>query len=116
MTESVIDPETLDNLISMTDQAFLAELIDAYVEESPGLLQEMKNSLAQGDAEGFRRAAHSLKSSSASLGALNFSEFASQMEALGRAQDLEAAEAKMDQFKSEYLKVEASLEAIKNES
>src|SRR5512142_274065 len=64
-----IDPGTYAALSESVggDQAFLAELIHAYLAEAPGLIATMRQTLASMDMDAFRRAAHSLKSSSATF-------------------------------------------------
>src|SRR4029450_13359953 len=70
VTEAV-DHRTLAALSQATgdDPAFLAELIDTYLADAPGLLMVMRDALAAREAAGLRRAAHTLKSTSATLGA-----------------------------------------------
>jgi len=51
------------------DREFLAELIDTFVEDAPGQLESLRGSAASGDADGARRAAHTLKGSSLTFGA-----------------------------------------------
>ena len=51
---------------------FIGELIDTYCQETPQLIAALQQALAQGDAPAFQRAAHSIKSTSASLGAMEF--------------------------------------------
>jgi HPt (histidine-containing phosphotransfer) domain-containing protein len=69
MTEQVIDRTTFDQLKEMMGADFIGELIDTYLEDSPQLIAALNRALASGDCESFRRAAHSLKSNSASFGA-----------------------------------------------
>jgi histidine phosphotransfer protein HptB len=68
----IIDDSALSALSDMVagDPAFLAEMIDAFTEEAPAMLALMQSSLATGDAAELRRAAHSLKSNSATFGAM----------------------------------------------
>ena len=51
---------------------FIAELVQAYFDETPQLLSNLQEALARQDCEAFRRAAHSIKSTSNSFGALQF--------------------------------------------
>jgi histidine phosphotransfer protein HptB len=51
------------------DPSFVIELIDTYLTDSVGLLETMQRSIDTADADGLRRAAHSLKSNSATFGA-----------------------------------------------
>lgn len=52
----------------------LAEILDEFLAESPGLLASLEAALRSGDPESAFRAAHSLESSSGAVGALALSE------------------------------------------
>jgi len=58
----------------------LLTLIDAFYESSERLLGELRTSLAQGDCETLHRSAHSLKSTSAAMGAQALSDIARTLE------------------------------------
>ncbi len=55
-------------------------ILDAYVEESESIINEFKLAGEQNDIETMIRAVHSLKSSSASLGAQQISELSAKLE------------------------------------
>jgi len=93
------------------DRDFLAELIETYLDDSPRLLEAMHTALAAGNADDFRRAAHSLKSNSASLGAMPLSRMARGLEELGKAGTLEEAAADLAEAEAEYALVRAALGA-----
>jgi HPt (histidine-containing phosphotransfer) domain-containing protein len=61
-----------------------------FVGESAELLGEIERAAAAADTQAMGRAAHSLKSSGASVGASAFSGVAKEMEALARAGHAEA--------------------------
>ena len=63
---------------------FVAELIDTFVEDARELLAALRRSLGAADVDAFRRAAHSLKSNSESLGATSLSGLARELEAMAR--------------------------------
>ena len=63
---------------------FIVELIDTYTIETEGLITQLRGALDAGDAATFGRLAHSIKSSSASLGALAFSQQARELEMMGK--------------------------------
>ena len=69
MSETLIVKETWERMKSTTGPAFLVELIDVFLKDSPELIEQMRGGLAAGDVEKVRRAAHSLKSNAASFGA-----------------------------------------------
>ena len=64
----------------------LTVLIDTYIEESPNLLQRMREAIAQADPAAMGFAAHALKSSRATLGAINLSQMCQQLDRLGQSQ------------------------------
>ena len=73
-TTDIIDLPTFNDLKELMGADFIGELIDTYIEETAGVIGQLRQALAAGDADAFRRLAHSIKSSSASLGALAFSQ------------------------------------------
>src|SRR4030065_2840037 len=85
MATSPIHLATLQTLEATTDRAFVRELIEAFLEDGREQIAAMRKSLASGDAVTFQRAAHSLKSSSANLGALELSAQAKALELLDKA-------------------------------
>lgn len=91
------------------EQQFLIEVIDSYLEDAPKLLQVMAVAVAQGKATELQQAAHTLKSSSALLGATRLSQFCQVLEAIGSTGSLKEATALMLQMKGEYEKVQAAL-------
>ncbi len=70
------------------DQELMQELVQTYLEGSDPLIKQLKQAVAQSDAQQIQYAAHSLKSSSASLGAEKLAEYCKQLEAKGRASEL----------------------------
>ena len=73
------------------DTQLLQELCQIFLEESPKLLQKLRQAVAAGDADGVMRAAHSLKGESSYLGAGGTSQAARQLEEMGRSNDLSRA-------------------------
>jgi len=115
MTESsVIDQAALDALLDSlgSDEEFLAELMQDYFDDAPEQLAAMERALATGDAEGLRRAAHSLKSNSTTFGAMALSQYCKELEDMGKAGALEGAPAKLSLVQAEYERARTALEAI----
>jgi HPt (histidine-containing phosphotransfer) domain-containing protein len=69
-TDSPIDLATFQALQETAGADFVAELVDTFAAEAPLMLAELRSARAAGDAERFRRAAHSLKSNCSTFGAL----------------------------------------------
>ncbi len=109
---TAIDQATFDELVASTggDPAFIKELVDTYLTDAPELFAQMRGALAARNAEDFRRAAHSLKSNSASLGAMTLSAQAKELEMMGKAGTLEGAAARIAAADVEYTRVKAALE------
>ena len=70
----------------------------------------MRDALACCDALALQQAAHSLKSSSANVGALQLAAFCKEMEALGKAQSMIQAVPLLATMKTEYAVVEEALQ------
>ena len=111
MPERTLDTAPLDELVATTDREFVGELIGTFVADAPALIAQLRQALAANDAGAFRRAAHSLKSNGASLGALELSAQAKALEMLGKFGDIAGAGAGVDDVAAEYERAHAALEA-----
>ena len=60
----------------------------------------------------FRQAAHSIKSTSNTFGAVSLGEMARELEMMGRAGDLAGAQEKVDQLAAEYDRVQQALKDL----
>ncbi|HMS00572.1 MAG TPA: Hpt domain-containing protein [Anaerolineales bacterium] len=80
----VIDRTTFNELKQISGAEFINELIDTFLDDAPRLYAELKSGLAEGNADSFRRAAHSLKSNAATFGAGRLAELAKDLEGIGR--------------------------------
>jgi len=64
------------------EEGFLASLLEIFRRDTPLRVEEMERSATSADAESFRRAAHSLKSSASSLGGARVEALCARMEKL----------------------------------
>jgi HPt (histidine-containing phosphotransfer) domain-containing protein len=92
---------------------FLVELIDVYLADTPNRVALLRQAIEGGDAETCVREAHTLKSSSANLGALELSASAKEMEAAGRAGRTASLADEIGRFESQFAAVKAALEALR---
>ena len=79
----IIDSESIENLRSLNPgdgDEFLREIIAIFLEDTPQRIAELEESLLGGDTPRFTRAAHSVKGSSANLGAMAVRDVAEQLE------------------------------------
>ena len=78
------------------DDEFIRELVDTYLEEAAGYLEAMAAALAAGDAAAMVRPAHTLKSSSATMGAMRLAGICRRLEEAGRAGHADGMAADVD--------------------
>jgi len=114
MTDT-IDGETFSALRDTTGGDFVRELIDTFLTEAPMMLADLRESLAAGDAERFRRAAHSLKSNGNTFGALALGALARDLELSGAAQVKGRGPGALADVEAEYLRVAGALAALRDE-
>lgn len=62
---------------------FVRQLVEAFADEAPTLIVQMRQACAAGDAEGFETTAHSLKSNGIAFGATRLVELAGRLERQG---------------------------------
>ena len=112
---SMLDQAALASLLEMTggDEAFLAELIDTYLADAGDLRATMRQALATGDAPGLRRAAHSLKSNSATFGATTLAALCQDLEERAAAGTMDGAAERVDRVDAVCPEVEAALRAAR---
>lgn len=110
-----VDAAALDRLLEMTggDPAFLAELIDTFLEDGTAQLEALQVAVAAGDAEAVVRPAHSLKSNSASMGAERLADLSRSLEADARAGAVEDGPARVAAAQTEFDEVRVTLLAIR---
>ena len=84
-----IDPATFNELKQMSGGDFINELIDAFIDDAPNMIQNMHTALNTNDVESFRRNAHSLKSNANTFGATELGTLAKDLEMMARENNLE---------------------------
>jgi signal transduction histidine kinase/DNA-binding response OmpR family regulator len=87
----------------------LTAVIHSYLEHTPQLLETLQAAVARADAAAMRHAAHTLKSSSANLGALTLSDLCGDLEALGHGGNVAPAVTLLPVLQAEYLAVRDAL-------
>ena len=106
-----IDKKTFTALQDMAGAQFVVELVGAFLEEAPVMLATLRSSLAEGDAEKFRRTAHSLKSNSNTFGAQALAAIAKDLELSGVDQ-VRARPDPLAAVDAEYERVAAALKGL----
>ena len=111
----VIDPQAIDNLRSLNpgdNDEFLREIAGIFLEDTPQRIAELSQSLVAGDAPKFTRAAHSIKGSSANLGAMALRAVAEKLEHQSRSEGLGAVAPLVESIKTEFARAEAELRKV----
>jgi HPt (histidine-containing phosphotransfer) domain-containing protein len=108
----IIDLQTIENLRALNpgdNDEFLREIAAIFSEDTPLRIAELDQSLAGGDLPRFTRAAHSIKGSSANLGALALRAVAEKLEHLARTNGMANAASLVAEIKVEFDQAEAAL-------
>jgi HPt (histidine-containing phosphotransfer) domain-containing protein len=111
----IINPEAIAALRDLNpgdNDVFLKEIIGIYVEDTPLRIDELKKSLAAGDGNLFTRAAHTIKGSSANLGAIGVAGAAEALENKSRIGGLAGLESLVEQCESEFARAAAELHRL----
>jgi CheY-like chemotaxis protein len=107
----VLDRQTLEELSRTLTPQRLASIISLYLAESPKLMERIQRAAGTADAAEIARSAHSLKSSSANVGAAVLSRYCEQLEASARRADTEEARRLLGKLESEHSCVHSALKA-----
>ncbi len=116
MPDAILDPTALDNLLATVggDEAFLAEMIDTFLDDAPKLLAAMHHAVDDANAGELRRAAHTLKSNSANFGAMNLSKLCKELEEIVKSGALDGAAEGIARMEAEYAQVKRALETARS--
>ncbi len=89
---AILDETILHQLLDSVegDRAFVDDLIGAYLSDGEGHVDAAGRAVAGRDAEALVRPAHTLKSSSATVGAMQLSATSRELELAGRSGSLDA--------------------------
>jgi HPt (histidine-containing phosphotransfer) domain-containing protein len=92
---------------------FVAELIHTFVEDGRELIAALRRTLAAPDVDAFRRAAHSLKSTGETVGALGLAAIARELETAARAGSLGGVEPRVAQVERAFEIATHTLEELR---
>lgn len=111
--QSPIDHAVLEELRRSTgdDDAFLADLIETYLEDGAQQLAAIEAALDARNAAGLVRPAHTLKTGSATMGALSLAEICRRLEQAGREGVLDDSQARLTDARAEWSRVREALSA-----
>lgn len=110
----VLDPEALQRLRDLDPSGssrLMERVASAFDASAARLVPQLHAAQAAGDAAGIRHVAHTLKSSSASIGAVKLSQLCAEMEGLARNGRIEGMNDRIAELSAE---VAAALEALRH--
>jgi histidine phosphotransfer protein HptB len=112
---TIINPDAIAALRDLNpgdNDAFLKEIIGIYVDDTPKRIEDLKKSLAAGEIALFTRAAHTIKGSSANVGATAVAAAAERLEAKARSAGLAGVEPLLAQCEAELARAVAELRRL----
>jgi len=109
-----IDRVAFERLTATMDGAFVTELIDTFLDDARGLIAAIRRAMAGADRDAFRRAAHSLKSTSESLGATDLANLARDLENIGRSGVLSDVGDRIERLAAQYELVTRDLGTLRH--
>lgn len=82
--DEAIDQSTIESLREMGGTEFLQQLLDIFLADMPVRMNDLDEAHRDSNSQLLSESAHSMKSSSANMGAMNLSKIYSHLETLGR--------------------------------
>lgn len=111
--DCALDKKMLDNIKSMQPpggESILAKVISMYLDSSEQLYSDIKKAIENSNNTDLFTNAHSLKSSSANLGASDLALICKELEFLGREGNMAEAQQKLQAFEQCFLATSAAFE------
>jgi len=113
-----IDKRALDAIQALQrpgQPSILQKVVGLYLDKSPAILESLRDAISKNESAGVQSAAHSLKSSSANLGALELSELFKTLEKMGRDHAIEGAAETLAEIESKFELVVHELQSFYQE-
>ncbi len=108
-----IDQSVLANLKELQEEGepdIIEEVGGLFLKHAPEKIAAIEKAAAEKNAKALQVSAHSLKSSSAYVGAMGLSAMSKDLEMMGRSGSLEGVEEKIKTLITEYSRVKTALE------
>jgi HPt (histidine-containing phosphotransfer) domain-containing protein len=83
MTDDLIDTSVFEELADSVGADFAAELVETFLSDAASMFEGLNTALADQDEDGYRRAAHSIKSNAQTFGATALAAKAREIELAG---------------------------------
>jgi histidine phosphotransfer protein HptB len=112
---SVLDLEAIANLRALGDEGddtFLREIISIYLEDVPQRIVDLKSARAAGDKALYVRSAHTIKGSSANVGATEMRNLAEKMEHRAKIEPLPGLDPDLLELETAFGRTVAALRTL----
>jgi two-component system, sensor histidine kinase and response regulator len=112
----VIDMKVIEGLRELggdDDPGLLVEVIGMFLDDAPTRIREIEQGLANGDVKLLERAAHSLKSASANVGAIQLSTVCKRIEEIARRHTSEGIAELIPESNKAWAEAAAALRSIR---
>jgi HPt (histidine-containing phosphotransfer) domain-containing protein len=107
-----IDNRALDRLRRQGGPVLVREIVKVFLEDAPQRLRDGRAGAKSGNLDAAGRAAHSLKSTAAALGAVDLKAISARIEQLAAANQGQAVDALLDEWDAAFAEAERELAAF----
>ena len=110
-----IDLEAIANLKELNpgdNGEFLREIVAIYIEDTPKRITDLKACMVSGDVKTFTRAAHTIKGSSANVGAQILKSLGERLELISRRDGLASVASLVADCEAEFARVAVELRRL----
>jgi HPt (histidine-containing phosphotransfer) domain-containing protein len=114
-SELSLEAAALQNLRDLGGVEFLTEVVDVFLADAPALIASLQGSLERRDSEELRRAAHTLKSNGATLGAVAFAKLCYAVEQHAKGGRVDGVAPLVDEIVQAYPALQEALTSLRSE-
>jgi HPt (histidine-containing phosphotransfer) domain-containing protein len=111
MAGNTLDPDVVAGLRELGGSEMLSELAQMFFDDASSSLAALREAVEGDDARSVERVAHTLKGSSASMGAARMAEICSELQEAGASGDLSRAPALLERLEEEFGRARPALES-----
>ena len=115
-TKVIIDEGILDSYRALQDEGepdVVTEFIDVFLEDLPARIERLRETVASGDPKAIRSAAHAIRGSSGSVGAVALSGLCAQLEEYASTGSIEGATALLAAIEPEAVRAREGLTKLR---
>ena len=112
---AIIDSEAIENLRALGDEGddtFLREIISIYLEDVPQRLADLKSARSTEDRALYVRSAHTIKGSSANVGAVEMRSLAEKLEHRAKTEPLATLDEALTEIEQAFVRAQGALQAV----